>query len=161
MSIVLAHQPHFIGQPESVSVGWGYALFPDRIGNTVRKPMSACTGEEILIELLSHLDLGIDRGAFLGRCVCLPCTMPFITSQFLTRADGDRPAVVPEGSTNFAVVGQYCEIPDDTVFTVEYSVRSAQIAVIGLLGLDRRPTPMYDGARDIRILENAIEKMLT
>ncbi|WP_375790008.1 oleate hydratase [Bradyrhizobium sp. Pha-3] len=41
----------------------------------------------------------------------------------------DRPKVVPTGSGNLAFIGQFfCEIPDDVVFTVEYSVRSAQTA---------------------------------
>ena len=44
MSIVLAHQPHFVGQPADVQVFWGYALFPDRIGDFVAKPMAECTG---------------------------------------------------------------------------------------------------------------------
>jgi len=46
--------------------------------------------------------------------------MPFITSQFLCRSEGDRPAVVPDGSRNLGLIGQYCEQPDDVVFTAEY-----------------------------------------
>jgi len=57
----------------------------------------------------------------------------FIASQFLVRAKGDRPQVVPEGSVNLALIGQYCEIPNDMVFAVEYSVRAAQIAVKTLM----------------------------
>ena len=67
--------------------------------------------------------------------------MPFITSQFLPREKGDRPQVVPEGSTNLAFIGQFCELPDDVVFTVEYSIRSAQTAVYTLLGLNRSRRP--------------------
>jgi oleate hydratase len=161
MSIVLAHQPHFIDQPPDVCVGWGYALFPDRIGNAVGKPMSECSGEEILIELLSYFKLGLSTRAVVDACICLPCRMPFITSQFLTRSKGDRPNVIPNGSKNLALLGQYCEIPDDTVFTVEYSVRSAQIAVFGLLDLEKSPTPMYDGTRDLRVMGKTIAKMFT
>ena len=43
-SIVIPHQPHFIGQPDDVSVFWGYGLFVDKPGDFVKKPMSACTG---------------------------------------------------------------------------------------------------------------------
>jgi myosin-crossreactive antigen len=64
-------------------------------------------------------------------------TGSFITSQFLVRSKGDRPQVVPAGSANLALIGQYCEIPDDVVFMVEYSVRAAQIAVKTLLALVR------------------------
>ena len=51
-SIVAPHQPHFIGQPEDVSVVWGYGLAVDEPGDFVRKPMSACTGREIMTEIL-------------------------------------------------------------------------------------------------------------
>lgn len=46
MSIVLPNQPHFINQPEDVSVFWGYSLFTNNEGNYVKK-MSECTSEEI------------------------------------------------------------------------------------------------------------------
>ncbi|MFZ4701238.1 MAG: oleate hydratase, partial [Candidatus Methylumidiphilus sp.] len=122
MSVVLAHQPHFINQPEDSFVFWGYGLFPDRIGDFVNKPMSACTGEEILRELFQHLNLGDKAKPIIDAAICIPCMMPFITSQFMPRVKGDRPDVVPVGAKNFAFIGQFCEIPDDVVFTVEYSV---------------------------------------
>ncbi len=81
--------------------------------------------------------------------------MPFITSQFLRRAKGDRPQVVPEHSKNLAFVGQFCEQPEDVVFTVEYSIRSAQTAVYSLLGLSLAPPPMYKGRYDPRVLLKA------
>jgi oleate hydratase len=44
---------------------------------------------------------------------------------------------VPLGWKNLALVSQFVEIPLDTVFTVEYSVRAAQMAVYQLLDIDR------------------------
>jgi oleate hydratase len=41
------------------------------------------------------------------------------------------------------------------VFTVEYSVRSAQTAVNSLLGLDKDPPPVYKGHYDPRVLLEA------
>lgn len=152
MSVVLAHQPHFIGQPDDVQVCWGYGLFVDRPGNFVKKPMAECTGREILEELLGHLRFDADRETILASANCIPCMMPFITSQFLVRTGTDRPKVVPDGYTNLAFIGQFCEIPDDVVFTVEYSVRSAQTAVYTLLGLDREPVPVYKGWHNPAIL---------
>jgi oleate hydratase len=35
-SIVIPHQPHFIGQPDDVSVFWGYGLSVDKPGNSSR-----------------------------------------------------------------------------------------------------------------------------
>jgi oleate hydratase len=155
-SIVLPHQPHFEGQPKEVEVLWGYGLSVDRPGDYVQKPMSACTGREVMTEIMGHLGFDAEaQGRILGYSTCIPCMMPFITSQFLRRERGDRPRVVPVGSKNLAFVGQYCEMPDDVVFTVEYSVRSAQTAVYSLLGLERTPPPVYKGYRDPRVLLKA------
>lgn len=159
MSVVLPHQPHFLNQPENVQVCWGYGLFPDKAGNYIQKKMSECTGEEVLTELLSHLRFTKEMPLILKTSNCIPCMMPFITSQFLTRAKGDRPQVVPKGSTNLAFIGQFTEVPDDCVFTVEYSVRAAQIAVYSLLKLDKKVIPIYKGQHDIGILYDAFRTM--
>jgi len=154
-SIVIPHQPHFIGQPDDVSVFWGYGLSVEKLGDFVRKPMSACTGREILTEILGHLRLQSYAPEILSSAVCIPCMMPFITSQFLPREKGDRPEVMPKGTKNVAFIGQFCELPEDVVFTVEYSIRSAQTAVYGLLGLRREPPPVYHGQFDPRVLFKA------
>jgi oleate hydratase len=155
MSIVLPHQPHFLGQPEDVNVFWGYGLFVDKRGDFVNKPMSACTGREIMTELMGHLRIGPESDRIMRTSTCIPCMMPFITSQFLRRERGDRPRVLPDGSTNLALVGQFCELTDVVVFTVEYSVRSSQAAVYSLLGLDREPPAVYKGFYDPRVLYRA------
>jgi oleate hydratase len=133
MSIVLAHQPHFINQPADVQVFWGYALFPDRVGNFVAKPMADCNGAEILQELCGHLRFDLES---VKTANCIPCRMPYITSMFMPRLQSDRPLPVPPDSKNFAFIGQFVEIPADTVFTVEYSVRAAQMAVYELLRIN-------------------------
>ena len=157
MSIVLPHQPYFADQPEHVNVFWGYGLNIDKPGDFVKKPMAACCGREIMAELLGHLRIKEER--ILQTAVCMPCMMPFVTSQFLRRRWGDRPHVVPEGWTNLGLVGQFCELPDDVVFTVEYSVRSAQTAVYSLLGLKREPPPVFQGPFDPRVLYRALESL--
>jgi len=158
-SIVLPHQPHFMGQPANVKVLWGYGLFVDKPGNFVAKPMSACTGREIMSEVIGHMGMGAPAQRILETCTCIPCMMPFITSQFLRRAKGDRPPVVPEHSKNLAFIGQFCELPEDVVFTVEYSVRSAQTAVYSLLGMNRTPPPVYKGQYDPRVLLKAFRTL--
>jgi oleate hydratase len=154
-SIVIPHQPHVIGQPDGTDVFWGYGLAVDKPGDFVKKPMSACTGREILTEILGHLRIEADAPKILESSICIPCMMPFITSQFLRREAGDRPEVIPKGSKNLAFVGQFCELPEDVVFTVEYSVRSAQTAVYRLLGLKREPPAVYQGKFDPRVLFKA------
>jgi len=152
---VIPHQPHFVGQPKDVSVFWGYGLFVDKPGDFVRKPMAACTGREIMSELLGHLGVEAEEAKILETSICIPCMMPFITSQFLPRETGDRPLVAPKGSRNLAFTGQFCELPEDVVFTVEYLVRSAQAAVYALFGLKREPPAVYKGEFDPRVLYRA------
>lgn len=65
----------------------------------------------------------------------------------------------PDGSKNLAFVGQYCELPDDVVFTVEYSIRSAQMAVYSLLGLEREPPPVYKRQFNPRVLLEAFQAL--
>jgi oleate hydratase len=156
MSVVLAHQPHFLGQPADAQVFWGYALHPDRIGDFVAKPMSACTGEEILRELAGHLNFDFD--ATFAKANCIPARMPYITSMFMPRAPGDRPLPVPATSKNLALISQFVEIPEDVVFTVEFSVRVAQMAVYQLLGIAREIPPVLHHDRSARVNIDAVIK---
>lgn len=152
---MLPHQPHFIGQPDNVEVFWGYGLSVDKPGNFVDKPMQACNGREIATEILGHLGMEREAAVILRSSTWIPCMMPFITSQFLPRVHGDRPQVRPAGWSNLAFIGQFCELPDDVVFTVEYSVRSAQAAVYAVLGLKREPPAVFKGQHDPRVLLRA------
>jgi len=155
MSVVLAHQPHFAGQPEGVQVFWGYALHPDRIGNFVAKPMSDCSGEEILRELCGHLNFDLD---IMATANCIPCRMPYITSMFMPRAKSDRPLPVPANSVNLAFVSQFVELADDVVFTVEYSVRAAQTAVYQLLGVQRDVPAIQAHDKSLKVKLDAVIK---
>jgi oleate hydratase len=159
ITISIFHQPFFASQPPGVSVWWGYGLYYDHPGNYVKKPMSECTGKEILEEVLGHLHFDDDKDAIIASSTVIPCVMPYITSQFLVRRAGDRPDVVPAGSTNLGFLGQFSELPDDVVFTVEYSIRSAQTAVYRLLGLKKKPVPVYKGDHDPRVLFAAFETL--
>jgi oleate hydratase len=154
-SIVIPFQPHFIGQPADVSVFWGYGLSVDKPGNFVEKPMTACSGREIMTEILGHLCIEAEAPDILKSAICIPCMMPYITSQFLRRSPGNRPLVVPPGSRNLGLMGQFCELPNDVVFTVEYSIRTAQAAVYQLLELKREPPAVYQGRFNPRVLLRA------
>lgn len=160
MSIVLAHQPHFVGQPEDCYVFWGYGLFTEEPGNFVAKRMSECTGADIMTELRGHLPAGVHLSTN-GDATCIPCMMPFITAEFMPRRPGDRPAIRPAGTRNFAFIGQFCEMADDVVFTVEYSVRSAQTAVYELLKIPKPISPLYKGMKDPRVLFDAMEALFS
>ena len=85
----------------------------------------------------------------------VPCMMPYITAFFMPRAAGDRPLVVPEGSVNFAFLGQFAETKRDTIFTTEYSMRTGMEAVYTLLDIDRGVPEVWGSVYDIRDLLNA------
>jgi oleate hydratase len=107
---VLAYQPHFIDQPADVQLFWDYALFPDRVGNFVPKPMSECNGTEILQELCGHLQFDLDT---VTSAICISCRMPYITSMFMLHLGSDRPLPIPHSSKDLAFISQVSEIPDD------------------------------------------------
>ena len=159
MSFVIARQPHFPNQADDVNIFWGYGLYPDRKGNYVNKTMSQCSGAEMLEELYYHLkiqDLMAPITAA-GKVNCIPVAMPFIDSLFMPRNRGDRPDVIPKGATNFAFLGQFAEAPKDCVFTVEYSVRTAQMAVYGLFDTDHKVHPMYESTHNPKYLPGALK----
>jgi len=159
MSIVIARQPHFPNQPKDVKIFWGYGLYPDKEGNFIKKKMSECSGKEMLEELYYHLKIQdlMRPLTEAGKINCIPVAMPFVDSLFMPRSSGDRPDVIPKGATNFAFLGQFAEAPKDCVFTVEYSVRTAQMAVYGLFETDKEVHPMYDSAHNPRYLLGALK----
>jgi oleate hydratase len=160
ITLSIFHQPFFANQPANAFVWWGYGLYYDQPGNFVTKPMGECTGTEILEEVLGHLHFNDDdKIAILRSSNVIPCVMPYITSQFLVRKAGDRPDVVPKGSKNLAFIGQFSELPDDVVFTVEYSVRSAQTAVYSLLGVKKKVPAIYKGLHDPRVVFAALQTL--
>jgi oleate hydratase len=160
LSVTVNRQPQFTDQPDDVIVLWAYALFPNNEGDFIKKKMSECTGKELLQELLYHLGIDEkDMDEYIDTTIVIPSIMPYITSQFMPRDKGDRPEVVPAGSTNLAFLGQFAEVKDDCVFTVEYSVRSAIMAVYTLLGLEKNPPEVYPSQYDIRVVANATKAL--
>ncbi|MFJ6012391.1 oleate hydratase [Streptomyces sp. NPDC092952] len=158
LSVVVPAQPHFRDQEENTYTLWGYALFGDVPGDHVPKKMDDCTGAEILDELLGHL--GFDDIADEVRATTRVTTvqMPYIDAQFQRRVVADRPLVVPDGAENFAFLGQFVEIPEDVVFTVEYSVRGAMNAVYHHFGLDQGRIPsIYHGLADPKTAWSALK----
>jgi len=91
---------------------------------------------------------------------CIPCMMPYITAFFMPRTKGDRPDVVPNGCVNFAFIGQFSNTVRDTVFTTEYSVRTAMEAVYTLLDIDRGVPEVFGSCYDIRVLLDSASKMM-
>ena len=106
-------------------------------------------------ELCGHLNFDLHTVATAN---CIPCCMPYITSMFMPRAPGDRPLPVPKSSENLALISHFVEIPEDVVFTVEYSIRAAQMAVYALLKLEREVPPIRRHDKSIKVQLDAVIK---
>lgn len=162
LSYTLNRQPHFAKQPDDQLVAWIYGLLSNKKGDYIKKSITECSGMEIAQEWLYHLGVPINEIDELARnsCNVVPSYMPYITSYFMPRANGDRPLVVPPGSKNLAFIGNFSETPNDTVFTTEYSVRTAMEAVYKLLNVDRGIPEVFASAYDIRVLLNSTYLLL-
>ena len=163
LSWTIHRQPHFKGQKENEIVVWIYGLYSDTKGNYINKKITECSGKEITEEWLYHLGVPESLIASYAKeesIQTVPVYMPFITSYFMLRKKGDRPAVVPKGSANLAFIGNFAESPSrDTVFTTEYSVRTAMEAVYSLLNVDRGVPEVFNSIYDIRELMRAMYYM--
>ena len=162
MSYTVNRQPHFKVQPKYQLTVWVYGLFSEVPGNYIKKPMRECTGIEITEEWLFHM--GVPEAEIHDMATksahTIPCMMPYITAFFMPRTEGDRPKVIPAGSENFAFLGQFAHTPRDTVFTTEYSVRTAMEAVYTLLNVDRGVPEVFASCYDIRVLLDSTVKMM-
>ena len=157
LSWTINRQPQYRNQPKGQVLVWLYGMFSDRPGDFIKKPMRDCTGMEICEEWLYHLGVPVDEIEDMARnsANTVPVMMPFASAYFQPREEGDRPAVVPQGSVNFAFIGNFAETPRDTVFTTEYSIRTAMEAVYELLKVDRGVPEVWGSVYDIRDLLNA------
>ena len=157
LSWTINRQPQFRNQPKDHCLVWVYSLFTDRPGDYIKKPMRECTGKEICEEWLYHIGVPEDKiEEYATKSAnTVPVMMPYIDAFFMPRAYGDRPAVVPEGSVNFAFIGQFAETPRDTIFTTEYSMRTGMEAVYTLLNVDRGVPEVWGSVYDVRDLLNS------
>lgn len=154
LSWTINRQPQYRDQPKGQVLVWLYGMFSDRPGDFIKKSMRDCTGMEICEEWLYHLGVPEDQIEELARnsANTIPVMMPFASAYFQPRESGDRPDVVPNGSANFAFIGNFAETPRDTVFTTEYSIRTAMEAVYTLLGVDRGVPEVWGSVYDVRDL---------
>ena len=157
LSLSVLHYPEVIGQPRGTNLLWGYGLYPEYEGNYVPKRMAACSGAEILEEVLRHLRFDKQLNAIMASSICIPCDLPYVNNIWMPRGRTDRPRPVPEGATNLGLLGQYVEVPREVAFTIEYSARTAWEAIHVLLKRGPAPPPVYQGQYDPRALFNALK----
>ena len=161
LSWTINRQPQFRDQPKDHCLVWVYALFSDKPGDYIKKPMRECTGKEICMEWLYHLGVPENEIENMAEhsANTVPVMMPYIDAFFMPRAIEDRPKVVPDGAVNFAFLGQFAELPRDTIFTTEYSMRTGMEAVYTLLNVDRGVPEVWGSVFDIRALLDATVKL--
>ena len=165
ISWTINRQGQYPEQPKNDIAVWVYGLFTDLEGDYIKKKMRDCTGKEITKEWLYHIGVPVNEiDALAETCTAVPVMMPYITAQFMPRKFGDRPLVVPKGGVNFAFLGQFAETLDDpgrdTVFTTEYSGRTAMEAVYVLCGIEKAVPEVYASRYDIRYLLNGMNSLL-
>ncbi len=159
MSFTCNRQPHFPTQEKDTLVLWVYALLMDKKGNYIQKTMPECTGKEIVAELCYHLGIENELDSIMAKTKVRSAYMPYITAQFMPRAKGDRPDIIPAGCTNLAMIGQFAETHNDVVFTMESSVRTARVGVYGLLGLSKQVPDISPTQYDVRNLLKAARSL--
>ena len=119
--------------------------------------MSQATGTEILTELVHQLGFEDILDEVLATTDVTTVMMPYASALFSRRVPEDGPKVIPEGSQNFAFLGQFTELPGDVVFTVEYSIHGAMHAVYEVFGVDRQIPPIYQGLHDPKVGLKALQ----
>ena len=139
---------------------WGDGLYGERIGDYIKKPMAECTGEEILLEFLYHLNMLDIKDEVLKHTYISTCMMPYITSQFMPRDKTDRPKLIPDGCTNLGFIGQFCEMEGDVVFTIETSVKTGLYTTYALTKLEKEPLEVFPSRYDTRYFLERIKKFL-
>ena len=101
---------------------WFYGLPANNCGTCVKKPMTQCSGEEIM-----------------PRITAIPVVMPYITSQFV-EMEGDVVFTV-ETSVRTAMIAVYrmllLDRPITPLFQGQYDIRMVNVALKTLLGKDK------------------------
>lgn len=165
MSWTINRQGQYIGQPKDDVAVWMYGLFSDVPGTYIKKNMVDCTGKEMIKEWMYQIGVPENEIEELSKtCTAVPVMMPFITAQFMPREFGDRPYAIPKNAVNFGFMGQFTETLDDpgrdTVFTIEYSGRTAMEAVYVLTGVEKSVPEVFNSRYDLRYLLDSINVLM-
>jgi oleate hydratase len=76
VTVTIFHQPEVMTEPSGTSLWWGFLLYPDRTGDFIKKSGNACTGAEILEEVLRQLRFERQLDAIMASSVCIPAIFP-------------------------------------------------------------------------------------
>ncbi len=131
MTICAVPPSHFKNQSEDIAILWGSAARFDRDGERSGKPMTDCSGAEILYELVScfNLDEAWDdiRETVIN---VIPCHRRYDKSYIAPVAS--KLEIIPTGISNLAISGDFAD-GSGTVFSEEYAVSTARKATYTLM----------------------------
>lgn len=137
MTVCAVPQSHFKDMNEDMAVIWGCAPRFDRNGEKIAKPMTECSGAEILYELVSCFNLDEVWDEIRETVInVIPCHRKYdkaVTSPAVSKLE-----IIPTGIENFAVSGNFAESDNDTVFSEEYAVTTARSATYTLMKKGQR-----------------------
>ena len=136
MTICAIPASHFKDMDEETAVIWGTASRYDAEGEKSGKPMTYCSGAEILYELVSCLNLDEAWDDIRETVVnVIPCHRRY-DGAYLAPVES-KLEIIPTGVTNLAVSGDFAD-GDGSVFTEEFTVTTAKTAAYRLASNRRR-----------------------
>lgn len=130
MAINVPAQP-YLSDPDALVI-WGSVLYPQEVGDHIRKPFAQCTGREILREALHHLGMDADAEEIEADCIqAHPVLLPYAQAAKLAE---NEPVLTSAklADTNFAVLSPYRR--QNACGWLEQEVTSASDAVHMLMG---------------------------
>lgn len=137
MTICAVPSTHFKNQSEDISILWGTASHFELDGERSGKPMTECSGAEILYELIScfNLDEAWDdiRETVIN---VIPCHRKYDKSYLSPVVS--KLEIIPTGIENMAISGDFTDGGNSTVFSEEYAVSTARTATYKLMNTKRK-----------------------
>lgn len=156
MTVCAVPSSHFKNMDENTVVLWGTAMEYGRDGEKCGKPMTFCSGAEILYELVCCLNLGEVWDDIRDTVInVIPCHRRYDRA-YLAPVKS-KLEIIPTGISNFAVSGDFAESDNDTVFSEEYAVTTARSAAYKLMKTNRkmfetRPSSLRDIKKSLKKL---------
>lgn len=128
---------HFKNQSEDTAVIWGTAARFDREGERSGKPMTECSGAEILYELISCFNLDEVWDDIRETVInVIPCHRKY-DKAYLAPVSS-KLEIIPTGIENFAISGDFADLDNGTVFAEEYAVTTARTAAYRLMRTSKK-----------------------
>lgn len=153
MTICAVPPSHFKNQSDDIAILWGTAVRFDRNGDYCPKPMTDCSGAEILYELVSCFNLG-EAWEDIRETVInvIPCHRQY--DKAILAPVASKLEIIPTGISNLAISGDFADSDDGSVFSEEYPVITARKAAYTLM---RKRSKIYQSKPSS---SRSIKKML-